>query len=401
MSSVNIVLNLRIHQPCRLKHVHVMDIGLDKPYFNESLNSRIIEQISKNCYIPTAEIFQKFIDRYKDQFKLSFTISGIVIEQLQMFAPNVLDTFKKLSDSGSVEFVTEPFFRSLASLYDTDEFIDQVILHRNIIKKEFNHKSEVFSNTEFIYRDKISDIIFSIVKFNTILTRNFGKFLKWRSPLFTYKNYSKNLSLLFKNEELLDELVFKFDDKSWKGFPLTAPVFLKKIHKLAQNEDKNKVKFFNMFLDYEVFGEHHKKETGIFEFFDTFLELVIKDKNCNLVWPSECFKLSNYQQESISFTESSKVRKNEIEAYTWIKNDFQRNAIETLFEVLNKIKEKGRSDLLKIIRRLSAADHFYYMTVSDLKSDVNYNYFSPYNSPEQAYVYYMNTLADLEERIYK
>lgn len=396
---LNIVFYFQVHQPYRLSHYKVLDIGSSESYFDEALNARIMRKVGDRCYLPTNHLLETIIRRHPDRFKVSFAITGVAVEQFKLYAPDVLDSFKRLVDTGNVELICETYYHSLASLYDTDEFLEQMHLHRQMLKDEFGVTPSVFRNTELIYDDRLSDLIYEEEGFKVALTEGADRVLQWRSPLYAYKNYSKSLFLLLKHYKLSDDIAFRFSDSEWEEYPLTAEKFVHWINKLTLSEQQSRNQFLNLFLDYETFGEHQWAESGIFQFMARLPEVVLQQPSLGFAHPSEAPHYANYQAESISFPDPVSWADLERDVSAWLENDMQRNAIETLYELLARIKQAGRDDLLRFARLLSTSDHFYYMSTKYFQDGDVHKYFSPYDSPEQAYIYFMNAMADLEERL--
>ena len=395
---LNIVFYFQVHQPYRLKRLRVLDIGQEASYFDETLNRSIMKKVANKCYLPANRLMLDLIEKHKGDFKISYSISGITIEQFKKYVPEVLDSFKKLADTGQVEFLCETYYHSLSFLFDIDEFLEQVQMHRQLMLDEFGQDPVVFRNTELIYQDRLSDLVFE-EGFKVVLTEGVDRILDWRSPLYAYKNYSKDISMLLKYYSLSDDIAFRFSNRSWPEYPLTTSKFVNWVNHLTLAEKNNKNLFLNLFMDYETFGEHQWEETGIFNFIGDLPKKVLEQQNLGFIFPSQCIKLANYQQESLSFPEPVSWADQERDLTAWLENDMQKNAIDTLYELLQKIKRLGREDLLDVARKLTTSDHFYYMCTKYFQDGDVHKYFSPYDSPEQAYTYYINALADLEEKL--
>ena len=396
---LNIVFYFQVHQPYRLRHINVLDIGKKANLFDDALNSQVMRKVAQKCYLPTNNLLLSLIRKHAGRFKIAYSITGTAIEQFKLYSPETLDSFKALADTGCVEFLGETYYHSLSFLYDTNEFLDQVAMHRELMKNEFGYFTETFRNTELIYQDKLSDLVFEIEGFKTIITEGVERILQWRTPLYAYKNYSKDINLLLKYYQLSDDIAFRFSDRDWPEYPLTVGKFVNWIDHLTLAEKKNRNQFLNLFMDYETFGEHQWAESGIFDFMQHFPDEVLKRDHLGFATPKETFALSNYQQEALSFPEPVSWADEQRDLSAWLGNDMQLNAIETLYELLEKVKTKGDPQLLEIARKLSTSDHFYYMCTKYFQDGDVHKYFSPYDSPDQAYIYYINALADLEERL--
>jgi alpha-amylase len=396
---LNIVFYFQVHQPYRLKHYNVLDIGTGSPMFDDKLNREVMLKVAEKCYLPTNKLLLDLIKEHEGRFKIAFSITGTAIEQFKMYSPETLDSFKALADTGCVEFLGETYYHSLAFLYDSNEFLDQVMMHRDLMKQEFGQETVTFRNTELIYQDRLSDLIYEIPGFKTILTEGVDRVLQWRSPLYAYKNYSKSVNLLFKYYQLADDIAFRFSNRDWPEYPLTVEKFVSWIDKLTLNEHKGRNQFLNLFMDYETFGEHQWASTGIFDFMRHFPSAVLKTGHLGFAFPKQASELANYQQESISFPEPVSWADAERDLSAWLDNEMQHNAIETLYELFDRVKAKGDPELLRLARMLSTSDHFYYMCAKYFQDGDVHKYFSPYDSPDQAYIYYINALAELEERL--
>lgn len=396
---LNVVFYFQVHQPYRLRHINLLDIGHANELFDDKLNSQVMKKVAQKCYLPTNKLLLELIRKHEGRFKIAYSITGVAIEQFKLWAPEVLYSFKELAATGCVEFIGETYYHSLAFLYDTNEFLDQVAMHRQLMINEFGYHTETFRNTELIYQDRLSDIIFEIEGFKTIITEGVDRILGWRSPLYAYKNYSKDINLLLKYYKLSDDIAFRFSNRDWPEYPLTVDKFVNWVDHLTLDEKKGRNQFLNLFMDYETFGEHQWAETGIFDFMYHFPEEVLKRPNLGFATPKETTHLANYQQESLGFPEAVSWADEQRDLSAWLENDMQKNAIETMYELLFRVKQKGDEQLLQLARKLTTSDHFYYMFTKYFQDGDVHKYFSPYDSPDQAYIYYINALADLEERL--
>jgi alpha-amylase len=396
---LNIIFYFQVHQPYRLKHFNVLDIGHNANMFNDKLNGQVMRKVAEKCYLPTNKLLLELIGQSEGRFKIAYSITGTAIEQFKQYSPETLDSFKKLVDTGCVEIMGETYFHSLAFLYDTNEFLDQVMMHRELMQQEFGYYTTTFRNTELIYQDRLSDLIYEVEGFKTIVTEGVDRILDWRTPLYAYKNYSKDINLLLKYYQLADDIAFRFSNRDWPEYPLTVEKFVNWIDHLTLAETGGKNLFLNLFMDYETFGEHQWASSGIFDFMRHFPQAVLAKQHLGFANPKDTNHLANYQQESLSFPEAVSWADEQRDLSAWLENDMQKNAIETLYELFTRIKQKGDPELLRIARLLSTSDHFYYMCSKYFQDGDVHKYFSPYDSPDQAYVYYITALAELEERL--
>lgn len=396
---LNIVFYFQVHQPYRLKHFNVLDINNGDSIFDERLNAQVMKKVAEKCYLPTNELLLKLIKQHEGKFKIAYSITGTAIEQFKLYSPETLDSFKKLVDTGCVELLGETYYHSLSFLYDTNEFLDQVMMHRQLMQDEFGYNTTTFRNTELIYQDRLSDLVFEIDGFKTIITEGVDRILQWRTPLYAYKNYSKDINLLLKYYQLADDIAFRFSNRDWPEYPLTVDKFVNWIDHLTLAETGGKNLFLNLFMDYETFGEHQWASSGIFDFMEHFPAAVLKKDHLGFATPNQTTALANYQQEALSIPEAVSWADEQRDLSAWLDNDMQKNAIETLYELFIRIKDKGDPELLRTARMLSTSDHFYYMCAKYFQDGDVHKYFSPYDSPDQAYIYFITALAELEEKL--
>jgi len=396
---INLVFYFQVHQPYRIKNFSVLDIGKGRDIFDDELNGEVMRKVANKCYLPANKLLLELIDKYEGRFRIAYSITGTAIEQFRKYCPEVLYSFRDLAKTNCVEFIGETYYHSLSFLYDKEEFLDQVKMHRDTIKKEFGFSPITFRNTELIYQDTLSDYIWEEEGYKVILTEGVDRILDWRSPLYAYKDKNKNMLMLLKFYSLSDDIAFRFSNKGWVEYPLTVDKFVKWIRDLNLIEKGKKNLFLNLFMDYETFGEHQWEETGIFEFMRALPGKALKSKQIEFSWPSDALHITNYQPESISFPEPVSWADMERDLSAWRENDMQYNALETFYEILARVKASKNPELLEIARKLSTSDHFYYMSTKYFQDGDVHKYFSPYGSPETGYRNFMNAVTDLEERI--
>jgi alpha-amylase len=395
---LHIVLYFEVHQPYRLRPYRALDIGSHN-YGDDELNKRIIEKVSTKCYLPANNLLRKLMARHEGRFKVSFSMTGTLIEQLRQYRPDVLESFRDLARLGGVEFLGETYYHSLAFLFDQEEFLEQVSMHSALMQQEFGARPTTFRNTELIYSDSVSDLVAELPYFRIILTEGADHVLKWRSPLYLYRSYSQRHLLLLKHYRLSDDIAFRFSDRSWSGYPLTARKFLGWIGELPLVEKERRNLYLNLFMDYETFGEHQWADTGIFAFLNDLPRQVLGNHFVSFVWPSDVLDSLNYTPEALNVPVPISWADTERDLSAWLSNSMQQNALTTFYDLLRQIKGKGRTDLLPVARRLSSSDLYYYMCTKYYRDGDVHKYFSPYSCPEDAYTYFMNALADLENRL--
>jgi len=394
-----IIFYFQVHQPFRINKYKVFDIKNSVAYFDEDLNRHIFNKVSERCYLLTNKLFKELIEISDGRFKISFSITGTFIEQAKKYRPDVYESFLDLVQTGGVELLNETYYHSLSSIFDLDEFLEQVAKHAEIIKKEFGFTPHVFRNTELIYFDKLSDVLLNLPHIKTILIEGADKILKGESPLYPRISYNHVHLLLLKHYKLSDDIAFRFSDRSWEKYPLTAEKYVSWIKNLTLTEKEGKNLYLNLFVDYETFGEHQWKESGIFEFIKKVIELLLNEKNISFLLPSEVISTLNYKPKTVSVPEPTSWADTERDLSAWLSNSLQWNAMKTCYELLKLAKEKEKKDLIPILKTLTTSDLFYYMCIKYFQDGDVHKYFSPYSSPEEIYRYYMNILSDIEENL--
>jgi alpha-amylase len=397
---LNIVFYFQVHQPYRLGQFGIFDVGGVSDPFDEKLNRSIIRKVSANCYIPANELLLRISGEYGNSFKAAFSITGTTVEQLRLYCPEVLDQFRKLSGTKSVEFLGETYYHSLFSLSQRDEFLEQVRMHLRLLKDEFGIVPSVFRNTELIYEDRLSDFLSGFDNFRVILTEGTNTKGGRGSSLRVHRSGNGLHYLLLRNFPLSDDIAFRFSNREWQEYPLTVDKFLLWADRLYGSEKTGDDLWLNIYLDYETFGEHHHEKTGIFQFLQRLPECILKHNGFRLRWPSEAAEDTHSSVQILSVHSPLSWADSSKDLSAWLSNDLQLNCFETLTRLINRIKKDGDGKLIQIARKLSSSDHFYYMYTEGYESDLNvHRYFSHYSSPEDAYICYVYALASLEEKI--
>lgn len=390
----SVCLYFEVHQPVRLNHFSVFNIGNTNDtystYFDHRKNRAIFEKVARKCYLPTNQLMLELIRKFDGKFRVSYSLTGTFVEYCELFMPWVLDTFQDLYNTGNVEFLDETYFHSLSGLYDElDEFEEQVKMHRQMMKRIFNYKPKVFRNTEVIYDNRIAHKV-ADMGYQGILTEGTEKILGWRSPNYLYKPVNTDLKVLLRNYQLSDDVGFRFSARQWTGYPLTA-------EKYAQWMSRCDGDIINLFLDYETFGEHQWTETGIFDFLEHLPNEVLKHGNLDFVTVSDAIKRYKPLGEidapwAISWADEDR------DVSTWLGNNMQMACFNELKEIGKKLKKKGDEDLLYTWRLLQTSDHLYYVSTKGFEDGAVHAYFSPYEIPYDGFINYMNILQDLKQK---
>ncbi len=383
----------QVHQPFRLKRYRFFDLGHDHYYYDDFSNESIMRKVAENCYLPANEVILDLILKNKGKFKVSFSLTGLVINQFRLYAPEVLESFRKLAETGMVEFLAETESHSLASLKSRSEFERQVNVHRSMIKEFLGVDATSFRNTELIYSDQIGSWV-ADMGFKSVLTEGAKHVLGWKSPNFLYCNaINPRLKVLLRNFVLSDDIAFRFSNKSWNEWPLTADKYALWLNKLAPKSE-----ILNVFIDYETFGEHNKKDTGIFDFLYHMPGAVLKKTPYKFVTPTEVSELLQ-PVSAISVQSPISWADEERDITAWHGNELQVAALDKLYNLADKVNRCNDKQISKDWVYLQASDHFYYMATKFFSDGVVHAYFNPYDTPYDAFMNYMNVLSDFELRL--
>jgi alpha-amylase len=423
-----VVLYFHVHQPYRVKPYSIFAAGHDHDYFNTAsvetdnsaslrLNNEVIlKKVARNCYLPAVAVLNELMEKYPE-LKISFSISGAILDQFEQFLPEVLMRFKHLAAAGKtsvqkskgknspklhrnvstnrVEFLAETYHHSLAFLYSKDEFRRQVKLHHQKINKLFGQSPTAFRNTELIYNNELA-MEAEKLGYKVILAEGVDHILGWRSPNFVYRPVGcKKIKLLLKNYRLSDDIAFRFSDRSWSEWPLTADRFA---HWVSQVNGSGQV--VNLFMDFETLGEHQWAEHGIFEFLRHLPGEILKHPDNTFMTVTEAARSFPVMDE-IDMPQLTSWADTERDLSAWLSNPMQHAAIQALYELEDLIIETRNPELITDWRRLQSSDHFYYMCTKWWTDGDVHKYFSPYDSPYDAFVNYMNVLHDLRSRVEK
>ncbi len=391
-----VCLYFQVHQPRRIKRYRLFDVGNDHEYFNDAAerdtnNGKVLRKVADKCYLPANETLLHMLRTYPD-FKAAFSISGIALEQFEEYAPEVIESFRRLVATGRVELLSETYYHSLAFLRSPAEFREQVRMHDDKIQELFGVTPYVFRNTELIYRNDIAHLV-ADMGYLGMLAEGADHLLGWRKPTYVYHaKGDPQFRLLLKHYKLSDDIAFRFSNRSWEEWPLTAPKFAQWVH--AHDGDGYVV---NLFMDYETFGEHQWEDTGIFSFLRAMPGDILAREGARFVTPTEA--MTEFapvgELDAPHYVSWADVER---DLTAWQGNAIQHDALRALFSLEGDVKATGNSELLRDWRRLSTSDHFYYMCTKWFSDGDVHRYFSPYESPYEAYIAYMNVLNDVRVR---
>ncbi len=402
----DVCLMFEVHQPFRLNrnfHSDLLARGTVRKeelfdlYFDHKLNRYVFERAAKKCYFPANNIILEQIDRCKRErkkFKVAYGISGVFIEQCELWSPDLLESFKQLAESDCVEFLDEPYYHSLASLHgpDRSEFVDQVEMHRQLIKDLFGYEPRIVENTECLYNNAVAKTM-EKMGYDATVTEGVERILWWRNPNYVYKAKDSDLRVLLRNYRLSDDIGFRFSSTWWEKWPLDAS-------KYASWLATTPGQIIVLFIDYETFGEHHWPESGIHEFL-RWLPIEVNKWN-HLQWctPSEVVhrhtpvgEIDVHEYNTISWADLER------DPTAWIDNPMQTICYESLKELEQLVKGTGDEELIRLWRYLQMSDHLYYMSIKGGGPGDVHSYFNPMGSPVEAFTVYSRILSDLEARI--
>jgi alpha-amylase len=382
----------QVHQPYRLRRYSVFDT--DQHYFDDAKNGEILRKIATKCYLPANRVMLETLRIHEGRFRVAYSITGVALEQFEKYAPDVVKSFQDLNATGCVEFLEETYYHSLAFLYSREEFRAQVELHRKKIKDQFGQEPRVFRNSELIYNNDVAHFV-SHMGYDAIVTEGADQILGYRSPNYVYRPpHAPRLKMLLKNYRLSDDIAFRFSNRTWEQWPLTAEKFARWITQINGNGF-----ICNLFIDYETFGEHQWAETGIFDFMRHLPGEVLKMSSDNtFLTPSQV--IDRYEPvgeldvpHMISWADTER------DLSAWLGNAMQSNALHELYKLEGPLKEKGDEELLSDWRKLTSSDHFYYMCTKYWADGDVHKYFSPYESPYDSYINFMNVLDNIQTRL--
>lgn len=400
MSKRGITFYLHVHQPLRVREYSVFDTSIDHNYFvepdtfSDRNNQKVFNKVAEKSYRPMNALLQKLIDTQPD-FKVSLSITGTFMEQAEKWGPDIIESFRELFKSGRVEVVAETYYHSLAFFYSRKEFVKQVEMHRDKVKELFGVEPKVFRNTELAYNDELAQWA-DQYGYKGILAEGWDPVLDWRSPNFVYQpEGTENIGLLLKNYRLSDDLAFRFSNKAWQEWPLTADKYTEWANATIEDQP-----LINLFMDYETFGEHQWADTGIFDFFESFVDRWLKNEDNTFYTVSEAID-ANKPVGTLSMPSTVTWADSERDLTAWLGNSMQQQALKYLYALEEDILRTEDVELIADWRRLQTSDHVYYMCTKWFTDGDVHAYFSPYESPYDAFLYYLNVIRDLRWRLHE
>ena len=391
----SIQLYLHVHQPWRLREYTAFDTGANHNYFDAPANSainnaNILRKVANKSYLPTNRLLTELLTKYPG-FKLSISITGTFIDQCEQYMPELLDSFRELVKTGKVEVVGETYYHSLSFFYNRAEFDRQVALHAGKINQLFDVTPTAFRNTELAYNNDLGKWA-DVHGYQAVLAEGWDKVLGWRSPNYLYKPAnSATTGLLLKNYKLSDDLAFRFSNRNWSEYPLTVDKYIGWL-------EANQGDLINLFIDYETFGEHQWADTGIFDFLSNLPKQWLKKKSHRFQTISEVAN-SSEPVDTVDIPYTTTWADSERDLSAWLGNRMQQEAEHYLYSLAPSVLATGDPALINDWRRLTTSDHVYYMSTKYWNDGDVHAYFSPYKSPYDAFLNYMNVIRDIRYRI--
>jgi alpha-amylase len=379
----------QVHQPYRLRRYSIFDEDVN--YFDDRKNGEILRKVAEKCYLPANQCIYDLIKLHQGRFKVAYSLTGVALDQMAAYRPDVIDSFQRLAATGCVEFLAETYYPSLSFLFSRGEFEEQVAMQQKKIMELFGKRSTVFRNTELIYSNGVAAAA-ADMGYHAVLAEGADHLLGYRSPNFIYKPPNQSIRILLKNYRLSDDIAFRFSNRGWTEWPLTAEKFAGWVDQVNGNGYT-----VNLFMDYETFGEHQWTETGIFDFLYHLPGAILRHADNDFRFPSEVAAaypvVGDYDvPHLISWADTER------DLSAWLGNAMQSNALQEMYALEPKVKAKRNAELLHDWRRLQTSDHFYYMCTKYFADGDVHKYFNPYESPYDSYINFMNVLDNIASR---
>ncbi len=387
----SICLILKAHEPYRLKHYSFFDIGASPVYSDEATTLAQLNKVAQQCYLPTTRLLQKLITEYTGEFRFSIVLSGIAIDQLERFQPEVLTQFRKLADTGCVEFIGEPYFHSLSFLFSKPEFRQQLDLHRQKLKALFDQDVSTVYDHATNYNNDLA-LEANAMEFKTILASGADRILDDRSVNRVYQPAPcPGLKLLFDNP-LLADFTCRTAPPAASTKPGSLPAqFMTRLTHLQGD-------LITLPIDLHTFTESQTSEAGALEFLSQLPGTLLTSKDFTFETPSQRH-ISHPPCGSVTVPGFTSWENSERESHEWMGNEMQKDAIQGLYLLEQEAKSHPDPAILRTWRYLQDSNHFRYMNTKPRTEVTDHADVDPYHSPYDAYINYMNVLTDFSERL--
>jgi len=401
MSSV--VFFFEVHQPRRLYPGHMIDASriktpedLEKNLFNDKLNKEILKRVAEKCYRPMNTLLLEKIDEFKKsrrKFKVSMSVTGTLLEQLERYDRDTLDLFKQLSETKCVEFLGETYYHSLSSFWgigtERPEFEEQVKMHKRAVKDLLGYNVKFFRNTELLLNSSIAKTVRKL-GFRGILGEGVERVLQGRSPEHVYNIKGSDIKVLLRHYRLSDDIAYRFSSRWFEHWPLTADKYA---YWLSQMQGE----VINLFMDYETFGEHQWESTGIFWFMRALPNYILEHQHMNFMTPSEAIrKYPSRGEIDIGDFETISWADIERDTSAWLGNAMQMLSFEELKRIENTVKTTKNRTLISTWRHLQTSDHLYYQCTKNWSDGDVHKYFSPHGTPHESFEGMIKAITQLE-----
>ncbi len=390
----SLVFYFQVHQPFRVKAYPHDAIGVRHDYYDDWLNEDVAKRCAELCYLPMNETLLQAIERTDGAFRCSFSISGTALRQFELWAPKVLESFRKLADTGAVEFLCETSRHSLAALADPVEFRIQVDEQRALLKRHFGVEPTSFRNTELITDERVAAQV-KALGFKVLMAEGADQLLHGKTSNVLYgMEEAEGFPLMLRDYPLSDDIAFRFSNTEWEQYPLYAETFVEWLETLQGDKS-----FIGLYMDYETFGEHQPRSTGIFEFMAALPEMVLaSEKDLDFATPAEVAAREQPKQ-SIRYPRPISWADEERDLSAWLGNHMQRAAHDAIYALADAARSCGDPQLLEEWRDMTTSDHVYYLSTKCASDGDVHQYFSPYDSPHDAFLTIMNVIEDLGRRL--
>jgi len=408
--AIDLCFYFEVHQPWRLRHYRFAEAGKNHHYFDDEKNAQILRKVANKCYLPMNNLLLELLTEMQGRFKVAFSITGTALQQMEEYAPEVIASFKRLFDTGYAELLSETSHHSLAALYSPDEFKQQVELHREICTRLLIPPSKVFRNTELITSNWVAQQV-AAMGFEAMCMEGADHILRWRSPLFKYRMAAApQLVALMKNYRLSDDIAFRFSDRGWSQWPLTSEKYGEWIKSLDLENPvgaRGATPFVGLFMDYETFGEHQWASTGIFDFMRALPGRLLNHEGLSFITPSEAVAKARTEDFNFEIDAPQPFSWADVERdlSAWQGNPIQDASLRAAYKIESAVRRKVAelgpdegAELLETWRRLLTSDHYDYMCTKYWADGDVHKYFSPYDSPYDAHIIFMNVMADMASR---
>ena len=386
-----ICLYFEIHQPIHLKRYRFFDIGTDHYYYDDYENERIITELAEKSYKPAMKTMLDMIAENGKAFKVAFSISGVSLELIEQYAPEVLELLGQLVATGCVEFLAEPYSHGLSSLGNTENFVSETKRQAKKIKQMFGQNPKVFRNSSLIYNDEIGATV-ADMGFKGMMVEGAKHILGWKSPHYIYScAEDSRLSLILRDYKLSDDIGLRFNDASWSEYPLMADKWLSWVASLSEGEN-----VVGIMMELAALGYYQPLSSHILDFFRALPKLA-KDMGIQFATPSEVLA-KNKPVSPLEVTYPVSWNDEERDTSSMLGNGMQRDAFNKLYDenIVGRILACRDRRIQQDWDRLQATENFRFMTT---KNNGMGNYRGIYDSEYDAFTNYMNILGDFLKRV--